>query len=238
MNHSPHHIGDFNNATRHLTRVERSLYRDLIELYYDTEQPLISDVQKLARRIICDESDLGSLREVLNEFFVLHENGFHNDRCDRELAKYHGLLEQASRAGKASAQQRANRKATPVERPLEFCSTNQNQEPRTNIPVVPKRDDGLFDRFYESYPRQTAKQNARKAWDKLRLTADDPRIDAMRHGLAVAKQSRQWLEEKGRYVPHAATWLNGQRWTDEMPAANVIPIGGMETVTQSAKVAL
>ena len=30
MNYYPHHIGDFDYATRHLTRVERSIYRVLI----------------------------------------------------------------------------------------------------------------------------------------------------------------------------------------------------------------
>lgn len=104
-----------------------------------------------------------------------------------------------------------------------------------NTPVVP---DDLFERFYQSYPRHTAKQKAHEAWDKLKLIPDDSRIEAMRRGLAVAKQSRQWLEEKGRFVPHAATWLNGQRWTDEMPSANVIPIGGMEARSESQKVAL
>ena len=51
MHYYSHNIGDFNNSTRHLTRVERSLYRDLIELYYDSEQPLQSvDRAKLARK--------------------------------------------------------------------------------------------------------------------------------------------------------------------------------------------
>lgn len=27
MNHYPHHIGDFNNATRHLTLIEDAIYR-------------------------------------------------------------------------------------------------------------------------------------------------------------------------------------------------------------------
>lgn len=57
MNHYPHHIGDFNNATRHLTRVERALYRDMIELYYDTEQPLNSDVSKIARRVLASSEE-------------------------------------------------------------------------------------------------------------------------------------------------------------------------------------
>lgn len=51
MNHYPHHIGDFNTATMHLTFVERALYRELLDLYYDTEKPLMADVGKLARRV-------------------------------------------------------------------------------------------------------------------------------------------------------------------------------------------
>ena len=65
MNYYQHHIGDFNNATRHLTRVERVLYRDLIELYYDTEKPITSDLDYLARRIIATtEEDKNALNVV------------------------------------------------------------------------------------------------------------------------------------------------------------------------------
>lgn len=117
MNHYPHHIGDFNNATRHLTRVERSLYRDMLELYYDTEQPLNGDVTKIARRILATSVDeREALNMVLEEFFVLQDDGWHNTRCDAEIAKYQGQIEQASRAGKASAAKRLNKIPTTVER--------------------------------------------------------------------------------------------------------------------------
>ena len=115
LNHYPHHIGDFNNATRHLTRVERSLYRDMIELYYDTEQPLNADANKIARRILAvTEEERASMILVLEEFFVLRDDGWHNDRCDSEIAKYQGQIEQASRAGKASAAKRYGKNLTPV----------------------------------------------------------------------------------------------------------------------------
>ena len=144
MRHYPHHIGDFNSATRHLTRVERSLYRDLIDLYYDTEQPLNGDFEKLARRVICDEIDKPALRDVLNEFFICQDDGcFHNARCDAEIAKYQGQIEQASRAGKASAAKRYGTDSTVVQRALDSCTTNQNQEPEpepiTNKPIKEKK---------------------------------------------------------------------------------------------------
>ena len=72
MNYYPHHIGDFNNATRHLTRVERALYRDLIELYYDSEQPLTGDVNRLCRKVIAvTDDEKQALDYVLSEFFEL-----------------------------------------------------------------------------------------------------------------------------------------------------------------------
>ena len=52
MHYYQHNIGDFDKATRHLTRIERSVYRDLIELYYDTEFQLNSDIAYLCRKIL------------------------------------------------------------------------------------------------------------------------------------------------------------------------------------------
>lgn len=155
MNHYPHHIGDFNNATRHLTFVERALYRELLDLYYDAEKPLNSDTEKLARRVLANTPELrAALESVLDEFFKNTPEGFRNRRCDREIEKYHAQQEQASRAGKASAAARRAGKgkgsaaakaaapaaeaggfqqdATPVERPLNDRTTNQNQNQNQN----------------------------------------------------------------------------------------------------------
>ena len=52
VNFYPHHIGDFNNATRHLTRTERSVYRDMLDMYYDTELPLPLDSKTLSRKLL------------------------------------------------------------------------------------------------------------------------------------------------------------------------------------------
>ena len=89
MNHYPHHIGDFNNGTRHLTRIERSIYRDLIELYYDTEAPLNGDIEVLQRRIIArSEEEKAALVAVLEEFFTLQDGSYFHARCEEELARY------------------------------------------------------------------------------------------------------------------------------------------------------
>lgn len=157
MNYYQHHIGDFNNATRHLSLVERAIYRDLLDMYYDTEQPLdASNLDRLARRVQCStDEQVKALQYVLDEFFTLNDGLYINNRCEREIAEYHGKRKQASEAGKASAKKRAakkqqdpnggssqvelknNESSTTVENPLDENLTDEqltiNHEPVTNI---------------------------------------------------------------------------------------------------------
>ncbi|MFW1892134.1 YdaU family protein [Acinetobacter geminorum] len=112
MNYYQHHIGDFNNATRHLSLIERAIYRDLLDMYYDTEKAIdASSIDRLARRLQCTTEDQKeALKYVLDEFFTLEEGEYRNNRCEREIAEFHGKKKQASEAGKASAAKRAAKK--------------------------------------------------------------------------------------------------------------------------------
>jgi uncharacterized protein YdaU (DUF1376 family) len=147
MNYYPHHIGDFNNATRHLTRIERSIYRDLIELYYDTEQPLILDMKALCRKILARTDDESTaVEQVLNEFFTQTEQGWYHKRCEEVMQEYRDNISAKSAAGKASAAKREaerlaklNGSSTDVQQPLNGCATDvqltNNQEPITKNQV-------------------------------------------------------------------------------------------------------
>jgi hypothetical protein len=68
--------------------------------------------------------DAATIRDVLNEFFELTEQGWFSARVQREIDHYRTKVEQASKAGKASAQRRSNARSTDVQ------PTN-NQEPLT-----------------------------------------------------------------------------------------------------------
>lgn len=148
MKHYPHHIGDFDKATRHLTRIERSVYRDLIDLYYDTEQRLTLDKAALCRRIIARSDDeVTAVEQVLNEFFTETPTGWYHDRCEAEIEAYRNNTSQKAMAGKASAEARRLKKqhalngnSTPVEQPLNSVATadngdSTNHKPSTNQPI-------------------------------------------------------------------------------------------------------
>ena len=75
-------------------------------------------------------------------------------------------------------------------------------------------DDPQWLRFWNAYPRRDAKKEARKAWAKIR--PDVALVDYMLAALYWQAQLRQW--QTRNYIPMPATWLNGERWTDEPPA--------------------
>jgi hypothetical protein len=71
-----------------------------------------------------------------------------------------------------------------------------------------------FDEFWQAYPRKVAKPDALKAWKSLSL--QNGSFEKLMAGLEVAKASEQWAAERGRFIPHPATWLRKRRWEDEV----------------------
>lgn len=66
--------------------------------------------------------------------------------------------------------------------------------------------------FWAKYPRKVSKQEAFKAWKNLTKKAQKAATDA------IDAHRDYWLKtdrEKDK-IPHAATWLRGKRWEDEV----------------------
>ena len=91
-----------------------------------------------------------------------------------------------------------------------------------NIDAPPK-DAATFDDFWTLYPKRMARKDARKAWE--RVSASD-RIDAL---VSLCKWRLLWMARgEMQYVPMPATWLNGERWSDE-PPADAVPTHASQT---------
>ena len=236
MNHYPHHIGDFDKATRHLTRIERSVYRDLIELYYDTEAMLPLDTVWLCRKIIArSDEESTAVQQTLNEFFTKTPTGWFHDRCEAELDLYRANNSQKSQAGKASAAARAAKRQqainggsttvatsvdTPVQQTSDGAPTNQeprtkNQEPRTNVKgAAPQLDKSGFAEFWDAWPKSERKQDkadCKKKWETRGLGAVKAVILA---DIEIKKQTTKWQEAGGKYIEGPLVYINGSRWED------------------------
>lgn len=70
-----------------------------------------------------------------------------------------------------------------------------------------------FDEFWKAYPKKKAKEDARKAWQKLK--PDESLAKIIIKAIEQAKETSDWKKDKGKYIPYPATYLNGKRWEDE-----------------------
>lgn len=82
---------------------------------------------------------------------------------------------------------------------------------RTGMQVVESTPiDAWFAEFWELYPRKTAKAAAQKA-AKSKATSQTAR-DEILAGLRAHLPTLAARDPQ--YIPHASTWLNGERWRD------------------------
>ena len=90
MNYYEHHIGDYAEATAHLSFVEDAAYSRMIRKYYAMEKPLPADLKAVQRLVGArSKEEKDSVDTVLQEFFLLEEDGWHQKRCDAVIEKYH-----------------------------------------------------------------------------------------------------------------------------------------------------
>lgn len=132
MHYYQHHIGDFIKATSRLSDSQAMAYLRLLWMYYDSEKPLQDNPKVLAFQLGIGQEEVELL---LHSFFTLKEDGWHQTRCDQEIADYRAFLEKKSNAGRASAERRKNNSSTGVEQVLNECATDvqltTNQQPLT-----------------------------------------------------------------------------------------------------------
>lgn len=75
-----------------------------------------------------------------------------------------------------------------------------------------------FNTFWSEYPKKKAKGDAEKAFKKL--NPDEVLMKTIMSAIEKAKKSDDWLKDGGKFIPHPATWLRGQRWEDEIAERN------------------
>ena len=95
----------------------------------------------------------------------------------------------------------------PVIQTGQSCPPEPSKEPKKEPGNL---DQQSFDEFWKVYPRRAAKKAAMVAWTKAVKTATPEEII---RGAIAYHASRTGKDPQ--HTAHAATWLNGERWTDE-----------------------
>jgi hypothetical protein len=71
-----------------------------------------------------------------------------------------------------------------------------------------------FEMFWCIWPRKCDKKNAFKSFKKI--APDKELLDTILEAIRKQRKQESWIKNKGQYIPYPATWLNGERWNDEV----------------------
>ena len=69
-----------------------------------------------------------------------------------------------------------------------------------------------FENFWSQYPRKIGKLTAKRSWEKLSQENQQKALEA------IVEHRKYWVA-KGtdwEFIPHASTWLNQERFEDEL----------------------
>ena len=217
MHYYQFHIGDYASHTRHLSLLEDLAYRRLLDFYYLHEIPI--KTHDIARQIGMREHEQDVLT-ILNEFFLSTPEGFVNTRADKEIEHYHQKVEQASRAGKASAERRLNIRSTDVQPTINHKPITNNHKPNkaTGVACPEGLDNSLWIDFLtmrkaKKLPMtQTALDGLTKQAEKIGWTLAQVIEECVNRGWGGFKA--EWLAQKSNVADIARITVPGKQERD------------------------
>jgi hypothetical protein len=184
---------------------------------YDDDSEMVW-VMEMARYQIADHLTGKDLRikGVQNEYDSLPDNPY----LGGFYAMYARAFCMSSNRGQGSLFEGASKPLASQEQEQE---QENEQDPKPSSLAVADGDDPdepeaerikPFDQFWAAYPRRVGKQDAQKAWAKIK---PDAVVQALiLKAIENQKQGADWRKEDGQFIPHPATWLRAGRWLDEV----------------------
>lgn len=238
------YVADYLADTPHLTTEEHGAYLLLLFSYWQTGKPI--RVDRLASTARLSNERWTNVERTLNEFFVETEGVWIHQRVEKDLDKVAAKSGKNSEAGKASAAARAfakqqlerkteKEKSTNVERTLNERSTTRDGSTIEDTDTDTDTDQhqkhlikfdqkSAFDIFWKLYPRKVSKTPSQK---KFMTKCKDADTFAKIIRSVGEHIQHAWDLSEMQFIPHAATWLNQEKWNDEV--SHVRPAAGTNT---------
>jgi len=189
------------------------------------------DVPKEASEVVRDAGlDLDSVervKELLAEKFIAKDGGLANEKLAEVRSARLAQAEARRENGKLGGRPKNGSGTTGSSPKAKVKKKSAKQKREEEAAAL----EG-FDDFWATYPRREAKPRARKAWIKHDLRS---KREAVMAGLQNALV--KWRGKDIEFIPHASTWINNERWTDEIGKNNVRTVDpfdrlGPEWITQ------
>lgn len=192
------------------------------------QQEAHPSIKRIAEQHGCSEKQIGRAIKALEDLQIIQRV-----RMGKKLNNRYLLLDKSEWTGSPVT----DKTHSPI------TTDSQSDHLRTDSPIhskdthfkdTHKKDAGSpsFDLFYEAYPKKANRKGAARSWAKV-PAAEHPRIF---EALEASKRSEQWAKDGGRFVPHPATWLNQERWKDDLPPPpEKKPFFGLMPMRETAK---
>ena len=215
MHYYKFNIADWHLATSHLTLEEEAIYFRLVNFYYDSEQPISKETQTVIRRLrLGNHSD--SVNSILNEFFVLQEDGWHHLRCDDEIQKYHHKAEINQKVGKLGGRPKKINDLDNNPQKTQTVSKNNpqktlttNHKPITNNHI--NTPEGVSDLIFQDYLKIRKAQ--KKPWT---ITAQKLMETEAKKANMTLQQVMEICCARG-WVGFKAEWAKNDEKSKELP---------------------
>lgn len=231
----PWHPLVFRKATRHLTPAQRDIYRELLDEYMITREPLPDDDRILARIAGVPDACFMHASSIVKAFFKPKNGLLHHTFCDTQLDVQDKRSRTRSEIGRKAAMARhhGNQTDTCIEHTSSNANamhkhatrqdkTRQNSSKKERLSEkVSHETMELFEAFWLAYPNNRPRGNKLAALKKFStaikqgVTSDEL--------ITAASTYRQFCDTSGSFNQHVSTWLNQRGWsTDWMEQARSI----------------
>src|SRR5665213_615444 len=200
--------------------------------YYATGKPLSANALALHR--VCKAfapDEQANMQTVLQEFFTLRPDGYHNDRADKEIFK---SLDISEKRRFAQAEREKKRLANAGALAPTTTTTTTVDSKKTPIPpkrvIDPMEIKMAFDRLWYAYPGRGKNRETGIGYNGKRAPAYDKFERVYRNqgedhegfiGNIIEACARYGahLDRSGYPSQHLSTWLNQRGWEDDYSSA-------------------
>lgn len=186
-----------------------AIYFCLIEILREQKDHKlpINSISDIAFDLRTSEEKVSSVISGFDLFLIEGQNEvqkFFSARLLRSMEEYNGKKIRLSESGKKGNEVRWNQQL------LLLPQSGGDHNPIALKEIKEKEKYILFDNFWGIYGYKVSRQDAEKAWGKLSESEKLECISKLPEWIKYQK-SQTWKK-----MPHAATFLNGKRWNDEV----------------------
>lgn len=89
----------------------------------------------------------------------------------------------------------------------------QNLDTNNHVSINHVIEPNMFNDAWLAYPRKVGKGHAEKAWGKAIKKIDERELCKL-----LSQYIDSLVGKESKFIPHLSTWLNGERWRDDIEA--------------------